>query len=687
MPQQQSMKDIEIQGVGVFQVPSSFTDEQVRVHIQNLRKTKPEIFVGQEAVSRGVKIEPIPAQKPRGGELSKGTLEGLGIPGGNIEQALADIPQGLKRIVTDPFGSAGLMANAAYEAQKEQLIGRPLRMLNRPQKNLSEAFTNKMLAVSHSMLGLIPMIGPIAGETSEAVGTGEITPARAIGRAAGMILGDKGMRGLSKVKAMKPVGEVPLLAGDTGGTLRSLGQQVIERSLPGSIPFEKFRTGQQVALLEKAERIRASLARGEVSAEAAGRSTISDLFDTEQALKTEARNKYRAIDTITGTKTARVATTETVPSSLVGEFGEALSFEKRIFRKVETGGVMAETASLKKFAIMEMRELRKLQKVIDPKILEQAEANLSAIIRSPKRVAFQTMQDVRSELLAVARRIDGAIGNKAQGISKRLAGLADEEMVRAAKDSGNPELLGMVREANDYWKEVVRKTEQTFDVIDNLATKRPEAVSAQLGILPLQGIRDLKAALRPTTLQNLKAAWLQEGLLKSISGETLRPELKSLSSLRGEIQVLNPKTFRNWLEGAGKKTAGEAKVRLSEIFNPGELAEIEGLLNDATKASSKKGGLFMPVFNVGMLAGAAAGIGQLLTRGDASLLGMTGATATTLYVMGKIMTKPEGIKALRQFQRAVGNAREEAFWMQRMAQIASKEEPEQKKTLQKARTP
>lgn len=37
-------RQIEIQGIGVFEVPASYDDEQVRAHIQNLRKTRPEIF-------------------------------------------------------------------------------------------------------------------------------------------------------------------------------------------------------------------------------------------------------------------------------------------------------------------------------------------------------------------------------------------------------------------------------------------------------------------------------------------------------------------------------------------------------------------------------------------------------------------------------------------------------------------
>ena len=46
MPQQRT-KEIEVQGVGRFQVPYEYTDARVSAHINGLRKSRPEIFRAQ----------------------------------------------------------------------------------------------------------------------------------------------------------------------------------------------------------------------------------------------------------------------------------------------------------------------------------------------------------------------------------------------------------------------------------------------------------------------------------------------------------------------------------------------------------------------------------------------------------------------------------------------------------------
>ncbi len=46
-----TLKEIEIQGVGRFQVPDDWDDARIKQHILNLQVTKPEIFGQQSAES------------------------------------------------------------------------------------------------------------------------------------------------------------------------------------------------------------------------------------------------------------------------------------------------------------------------------------------------------------------------------------------------------------------------------------------------------------------------------------------------------------------------------------------------------------------------------------------------------------------------------------------------------------
>jgi len=631
-----------------------------------------KIIVLREAAGR-TKVEGPPKQEQ--GELSAGVLEALGIPEGDISQAMENLPRGLKHMFGSPLDTIKLLGGAALEGQKEQLTSRPLRTMLRKEQE-GRPVAGRALAAAHSLLGLIPLVGPFVGETSEGVATGEISPNRALGRAVGVLGAEAVARGAAKTPLERPVGEIPFTSADvaTGakGNIARTGQAIVERSLPGSIGFEPFRIEQQAALLDKAGRITKQIADGDFSPTATGKAVVADLVTTVDELKTEASRLYGEIDRIAQPKTRRAAKTVERPSEsgLVTPSGEPAVFSKRVLVAVEEGGVFAETAPLKRFAVKELRRLRKVQKVIDPKIFEQAQSNLEAIVKSPKRVTFQTMQDVRSELLSITRRIDSAVGSKSQGIAKKFASLADESMKTAADT--HPELRPALDKANKFWAETARKVEESFDVVTDAAKARPEDIGRQLSALPLQTIRDIRGALRPETWSRLKAAWLQEGLLQAIQGESLRAELGAFGAspaIRGEIQTLKPGKLRNWLEGQGKRTGGVAQSRLREILAPEELAQIEGLLDDALRAQPSKGGIFLPIFNTGLLAAAATAVARL----DPTLATQVGGISATLYLTSKLMTSVEGLRAYRKFLQSSGNAQRQAFWAQRLNNIAQQE--------------
>jgi hypothetical protein len=111
------VKEIEIQGVGRFQVPANFTDDQVAEHIKNLRSTRPEIF-GQ-------------APQPDTQAMAAKALQDSGVPMSTVQSAVASTGK-------KPPLPEGLKPSTGFQAVMERIHKSPLGAPSRFMSSVAE---------------------------------------------------------------------------------------------------------------------------------------------------------------------------------------------------------------------------------------------------------------------------------------------------------------------------------------------------------------------------------------------------------------------------------------------------------------------------------------------------------------------------------------------------------------------
>ena len=588
-----------------------------------------------------------------------------------------DYLQGLKEttipsdVPSDYYQGPAYMARHPLESLKMlgRSIGESQQVLSEKEQEAIEE-GERVKSLGYGAASAMPVIGPLAVSVAEAP-----TVARGLGRLTGIFAPQLAGKALSKVRPTKAVGEVPLTGGDIGGPTKKIFQGLVEKSLPGQTVFPAFRQKQQLALMAQADRILSEISPAGLSSEQIGHQVIGQLGEYIQAQKETFNIRYGEVDALTKSEVRKVPKLTETLSSIVGPRGEPLTFAKKTMVKEVSGGVMPETKTLKQFAIKELRRIKEKKSLMPESIYKEHSETLKAILKSPNQVTYQAMQGARSDLLAISRQVDSLVGNKGQATAKQLAKLTDRAMTEAAENSGNPELASKVRELGQDYSRFMGQVDQTFDVVVSAAKSRPEDVGRQLSSLPLQSLRDLRMALPKETWQSMKEVWLRQVFESSVKGENLRPEIGSIvpgasEAVRGEVLVLNPDKLRVALEGAGRRSGGHAASRLGEILNPREQLAIEGLIDVAVKARPSRGGLFLPIMNVGMIAAVISD----LTQADLVGLGGDVAAAGTIAVLAKVMTKPEGLGLVRKFAASVGNAREAQFWGQRIVNTIKQDE-------------
>jgi hypothetical protein len=210
-----------------------------------------------------------------------------------------------------------------------------------------------------------PMFGPMGAEIAEEIADPE-TRATGLGHLAGILtpaaITKVGKRIRPKVviagqEAPKSIGERLRLS-----PVRKL-ERIMEASMPGSGPFGRLRTAQQVYFSDRADAILKLMSSTEGTSRQFGDIT-KDLLEAEKrTIKDSAQVLYGNIDEQVASKIVRVPTTKTVPVTgprgpVVDIRGEPLTAERRVLEKQLQGGVQPSTRSLRKVAVPLLRDLR-----------------------------------------------------------------------------------------------------------------------------------------------------------------------------------------------------------------------------------------------------------------------------------------------------------------------------------------
>lgn len=166
--------------------------------------------------------------------------------------------------------------------------------------------------------------------------------------------------------------------------------------------------------------------------------------------------------------------------------------------------------------------------------------------------SFASLQELRSDLLAVARSSTDLVAGKAQGAGKFMANRVDMAMANAAKNL-NPEALVAFREASAFWKQGKQTFNSSF--IKGLARKDADVVyqSAVRDGRPLL-IRKLRETIAdPNVWKDVQGQFFADTLSKAadtggiVSGESLLKQLKKFGepALKELFPDGSANTFRN----------------------------------------------------------------------------------------------------------------------------------------------
>ena len=529
---------------------------------------------------------------------------------------------------------------------------------------------------------LAPGVGPFAAETVEQAVGGEAP------RAAGRVVGT-GAQYLTGAALRRfgppPKLDIPLTRGErTGSPLWTYSEAIAEKTIPGAGQFQRFRKAQQEALVAKADEVVERIAGGpEKTPYLSGQEAQAAIDVAKDQLKVDVNQRYTAIEQATAGQTQRVPQVTQVPSAagLVDASGNPVTVPQRSMQVRTVGGLQPETRGLRQFAIPLLRRVREEAKLLPPDALADTIAILEKIAGSPRTLPYQIFQDARSDLLRIARRHGDPIPGKSGGVAKKLAGLTDEAMERAAQQSGltlkDPTtgkpvaLQDYVRETNRQWVEI----ENTFNesIITKMIAAAPERIPGLMPAMSLDDIATLRRVVPQPQLQQLKAQLVRDWFNKDITGEALIPGVQGLpgrtqTQVRGKVFQANVERF------------GEA--RLAELFGPTEAREMMRIAEIAKQIQAKGGSMTASLVaggvNSAIISGFPASLLAALAGGPGlAAAGVTGGSIGAINLFARLATHPQAFARTRRFLDAVGTGRPELINAAAVALNQALEEAEQ----------
>jgi len=385
-----------------------------------------------------------------------------------------------------------------------------------------------------------------------------------------------------------------------GGAAAKTVEGFLSHAIPSKGIMEEFRNKQ----LEKA---------GQIVEEEIGR--ISKFKGTPEQM---GKITQQAIDTSR--------------SRLKNEVGMAYNAVDQMSQNVQV-----DTLPLKKTATKLMIELKEQAKLMDPKLLGDTESSLAAIINSPDKVPFKTMGMVRSDLLALTRKLDEVLPGKRAGVAKLLASQMDEAMMDAAR-RGSSGLDTQLRVAQTLTRDMHEKLESDL-VKKIIETGRPEDVAAYVKQGGLQDIRNLNSLLTKPQKRMMQAQIVRDALTGAIDQNT---------------KVLDPAKFVSAIDSLGEQ-------RGQEIFGGQNYSNVRQTAKLLSKLrSSGGGGMAAGLHNWTYLAAGPSALAALVFgRPEAAAATAAGLGAETVALRGlaKAMTNPaKSARVLHYMQLAAHGA-------------------------------
>jgi hypothetical protein len=582
-------------------------------------------------------------ETPISHNYSKDLFQGMW-EGGSPVQSWEDA-QSLWNTVNDPYQSVirnivtGIVDS--HIDQFKEMMAHDATSRTLPTKGAQ--MRERAKALQNFVGGIIPAIGPQIERAAELVETGDPQQVvRGVGRLLTQIgpffLG-KAMGKISDTPKPKSLlhGRVPITRYEqTGGTLAGWTGEISERSFLGT-HWPILRETQQQALFDQS-----ALRVADMISQNTG--SISDrILASRQSLKAEQ---------------ARLTSVNEAAYD---------SIDKR------TGTVRPSTQGVKLSARRIKQEYAKAGKLAD--VPPELTRLLDKILAAPAQMSYKGMQIDRSLLLAITRRSDLALPGRVIGAVKQFAKDVDAAMEEAAntvgvKDpvTGRTPLQKDVRSANAFSKQLHEDFNES--VIDRIYKMNPLKATALLRETSLEDLRTLKLHLPAQEFADLSGALYTEMIQDAIDWVPTTnvhglPPARQLSpaarqrftptTTEGLRPVLNgKKLFHQYVE------LGERKAVL---FTPAQDQAITELAGEGLRVGKSPRGI--PGLAAGMISADVFTSVVSLTAAwmmhgtaaspylmDAAVV--TGGTAGAVFLAGQLLSRPEGLLAIRRYAKALG---------------------------------
>jgi len=477
--------------------------------------------------------------------------------------------------------------------------------------------------------------------------------------------------------------ELPLLGSERPGArfrgVRAFAENVISRTFPGSSLFRNFFTSRDALIVDN---VTDDVVR-----------FVSDFDGDDVQLGKALQGKLNEGIDIVGRELGAEYTelqgrinrqTSTVELGFAGSPGPRVSFNPR--EVVRLGEMRAFINS----AVDEISNL--ISKGLDVGGALSSELNsINNLASGADAISFVEAHNARKFFSALARRSDLPIGSQSQGRLRRLSSLMTEAMEdggrRIESEFGIRGVFEEVQALGARWKGLVEAAnESTLGRIIESVPERAHTMLDKIAIEDLDKFDELmRASHGEEVLQAAKARFLRDFFDDVSRGERTAVELDT--GLPGEFdprktfQVDNAITRFERLRKSGRMTKLYGPAIASEVSRVLDITKRLGTNLDQGAGSIIAGGINSGLVKIPIagLAGAAFGLPFAGVPAVAAGLGVVAGAVTAavgLNLMARLMTRTDGVKAVRKFLDAStsNNARSMAFWGSRLSQLITPED-------------
>jgi hypothetical protein len=267
---------------------------------------------------------------------------------------------------------------------------------------------------------------------------------------------------------------------------------------------------------------------------------------------------------------------------------------------------------------------------------------LKGVADLPDSMTFKQLQDKRSFMIDDKIAFEAAAGqSKAAGLAKKLVGMIDDDMTRAAEKL-SPEGLEAFRTANKFYTNGSDLFQGQF--ISGLVKEaKPENLVSLIRPKGITDIKTLKAALSPKAFQELRASWLETVIGESIVREPGKASFVSGQKLIDTVENMGGDVLRELFPGVvGRKQLQTIK----------DVAKIGQIIQKKTEGGG--GGLLIQFAQAGLILGTAAvGDALTLTLGPAALAKLMTSEKFLQFITKHQVTKATDRKATAAVTRLV----------------------------------